>query len=498
MIDSQKKHLESLHYATATAAALLNVTASAAAAFVASEKRLNQRNRNREQVQQQQQEQQVQQRQQQAMAPQIYSDTYQHIGPKQHQQQAYCAPSEQYKPARTSSYSQQHQVQNRTQHPQSNQYYVAASESNVGQPMEIGQRHSRLAAQQHRPPPTAMLGIEQAGLIRGVAGQQTQLPRSMSFRIHEQLQQQQRQWMHQQSVYQTQYCQARNMQPLPTAQKLAGQHLDAGQVHPNTSAQQLAANHAPLTVQQLDMLSRQRQMQQLTQVQGARQLKRVQSANVSSNKHQQMILPVAPAALAILGASKNKLNAHTGLDMNLMVQLAGANHQHQLNQKQLIQMAHGLDPRQIMAAQSMFNLSKPGRNDLVKLHGLPTVGLSNNKNVGNKPQAQLTTYGLIVSNQDKHKQPQLQQIYAIGAPAQLTAPPPLPAKHRHHPQAVVNGASSDASQHSNLPLILDKRLRSVSFVEKICQIDLTLLWWSLLTICVIFVATIVTISRYVF
>jgi len=59
-------------------------------------------------------------------------------------------------------------------------------------------------------------------------------------------------------------------------------------------------------------------------------------------------------------------------------------------------------------------------------------------------------------------------------------------------------APSNVSGHSNVPLVLDRKLRPLGFIERICRIDLTLFWWSLLIVCFVFMGAITAISRYVF
>lgn len=58
-------------------------------------------------------------------------------------------------------------------------------------------------------------------------------------------------------------------------------------------------------------------------------------------------------------------------------------------------------------------------------------------------------------------------------------------------------AFSDSSGHSNVPLVLDRELKPGGFIERICRIDLTLFWWSLLIVSFLFMGAIITISRYV-
>ena len=66
-------------------------------------------------------------------------------------------------------------------------------------------------------------------------------------------------------------------------------------------------------------------------------------------------------------------------------------------------------------------------------------------------------------------------------------------------QAIATNAPSDVSNHSNnLPLILDRQLKQVGCLERICQINLTLFWWCLLALSLVFISVVLTISRYVF
>lgn len=63
--------------------------------------------------------------------------------------------------------------------------------------------------------------------------------------------------------------------------------------------------------------------------------------------------------------------------------------------------------------------------------------------------------------------------------------------------AVVGRASSDSSGYSSAPLVVNRDLAPMGFIERLCRIDLTLFWWSLLVISLLFVGITVTISRYV-
>lgn len=62
---------------------------------------------------------------------------------------------------------------------------------------------------------------------------------------------------------------------------------------------------------------------------------------------------------------------------------------------------------------------------------------------------------------------------------------------------LVGRAPSDSSGHSAAPLVVNRDLAPMGCLERLCRIDLTLFWWSLLLISLLFVGIIVTISHYV-
>lgn len=64
--------------------------------------------------------------------------------------------------------------------------------------------------------------------------------------------------------------------------------------------------------------------------------------------------------------------------------------------------------------------------------------------------------------------------------------------------AAANVAGSDTSGSSNVPLVLDRKLKKVGIIERVCRIDLTLFWWSLSIVSFFFMSIVIAISRYIF
>jgi len=63
--------------------------------------------------------------------------------------------------------------------------------------------------------------------------------------------------------------------------------------------------------------------------------------------------------------------------------------------------------------------------------------------------------------------------------------------------SAMTGAPSDASGHSNIPLIhMEKCPRKVSSFEKICSLDLTVFWWCLITVGITIMGVFLIVSRY--
>lgn len=372
-IADRKKQLESLHYATATAAALLNVTANAAAAFAATEKQF-QSNQRQPTIKTESRRTVSQQRPNGT----IYSETYQDIGVKQQRSQ-----SEPYR-AFLSRYAKQP-----LQHQQSS----------------------------HRPPIYATTS-DRVDFNR--ANQRPKLAGSLQ-------------------APQTLITNNRNLPHAIYNLQASDNIYRHYAVHqPNSLDSRLVPARARLpapnqnVMQQLDMVKRHNRMlhQQQYQPRFVQQGPSVQSMPPA------IALPAdGVPALVILQGSKS-----AGLKVDLIGRLP-VNQTATQQQQQKQRLLANLDSRYAVARANQvpfYGVVEPGRDNKQQLCGVPR--------------------------------------------------PFVPA---------ITSAPSDTSAHSNVPLVLDRRLKTPSFIERISRIDLTLFWWSLLIVCMIFIATVVTITRHI-
>lgn len=227
------------------------------------------------------------------------------------------------------------------------------------------------------------------------------------------------------------------------------------QIDPNRAKPRTAPPNM-LSPQQLELLRwRQRQMQFLIQQQQQQQLQsqNQQAAFIQQQQQQQQKASVESVpTLAILHpgpkGSPLRVDLIARMPINQMVQ-------QQINQLQLQQQQQQRAP-----------LARPDQR----------LALAN---VNPKP-SQGPIYGLIESG-DRLKQ-------------QLAA-----AVHRPFiPVQAITSAPSDASGHSHVPLVIDRKVNKPGLLERICRIDLKLFWWSLIIVCGMFIAAVLTITRNVF
>lgn len=152
---------------------------------------------------------------------------------------------------------------------------------------------------------------------------------------------------------------------------------------------------------------------------------------------QQQPPPIMPTALAVVHTGKAASAAKADLIGRMLI--------------------NNMVAAQRVAAESHYNLKGPPQ-----------------------PRAALEPYQMLAPIREKlynSAQQQQQQVFASSLP--------------------VGRAGSDSSAHSRAPLVVNRDLVPMSFIERLCRIDLTLFWWSLLLISLLFVGIVVTFSRYV-
>ena len=395
-IMDRKEHLESLHYATATAAALLNVTASAAAAFAATEKQT----RGKPVVEQRPR----------APLP-IYSETYQDLA----NVRRLGAQSEPFRPVGSKS---DRRLQLATYRPPIYATAAASDRADFNRPRRTP---CRLSTPQ-------VLAAPGGHAKPNRNQQQQQIYNLLASDTYQQCQPTKRQpQQHQQQQLQQNFCQPMPMRPPLPSHQARGPHLDF--LRPQQQQQ---------LVHQQQLQSYLMQQQQQQQQQPARPLVRAIPPALA--------LPNGLPALAILHQGPKG----PGLKVDLVGRFPLQQQQQQQQQQQ----------RQVFAALNQKLVQQPQQAKAREAH-----------------HGAHLAYGVLARD----------RLYGAPGPRQF-----IPV------QAVTSGASSDASGQSNLPLVLDRQLKPLTFVERICHIDLTLFWWSLLFVCLAFIATVITISRYVF
>lgn len=405
LIDSRKRQMESLHYATATAAALLNVTASAAAAFAVSDKNLVDRAR-------QPQPQQPRQRaatQQAERRPQAIQTSSNATGTKL----ANCSSarhSDQYQ--QLYEFGQDHSKQSGALQQQQLKHQAPSSRNQAQQ--------SRPSVRDHRQ------AIYQVNADQNGLRYQQQRANLMFNRNHQQQL-------------------PAPVRPLQPARKQDGPQPGGA---------------VPMTGQQLDLLRRYRQQIQLQ----SNAVGLGHKANVYNNIHQ-----VVPAALAL---------AANGVPTMAMLQARDKQIKHG-QQQQTSVAVKTVDPRLLLLSSGQQQSS----HALAKLQ--------------NELSRQVT-YGLLVPSKGNKKLNQ-----SIYAPYPLQMKSQLEqqalARQSHYQLGAITSNSSETSNRSNVPLILNRAIvkpAKSGLVDKISHINLTIFWWILLAVCVIFIAAVISITRY--
>lgn len=395
----RKNQLEDLHYATATAAALLSATANAAAAFAANaEKQFDKKQATNElrgcssTVEQQN------------LINTIYSDAYQEV----RKQQRY--NHNDTHPATLAAYKKQQQQQQH--HPRNLIYSDPLDQGNC---LGINNERQRMQIG----PTTSTSSAIYSPLIRGNVANQSQIYGILPLNYQQ---------------YQAQNLFTRPMPPQPPLRRFIGRPPPVG-LNNNLNHH----NHHQQHHNDLINYHHQHLFQQ--------QQQRLQQHPSSSSSALAIPLPI-PTQMPTLAI------VHQGKNTPIKADLLGR------------MLVNNMIAAQQAAAKSTDSSSH---------YATSSTAMVDRSRAMVEPRNSLVSTSMLSSGRDK--------IYRTPGPMFSVAPAIAP---------------SESSGQSNLPLVLDRELKPLSFIERICRIDLAVFWWSLIIVSLIFIGVMITISRYVF
>lgn len=442
----RKRQLESLHYATATAAALLNATANAAAAFAANENKLysgdasdpnNKTNLIRQNL----------------VNPS--ANTYQDVAQlNDHLYKVNQANHQQQQSHIGRQVQQQHQQMNSLQQPQQRLYQSFPFEQSPQRKLSATGASNGIGS--HRVNNHCAQEAQPIRLDYGPASQRAQQAVTISSGAHRQQPQMQRQ--QQQNV-------------AYSFDKIPSRPMNQSQLPPSLPKPKMHTRGMYQLQQQQAQLARQQQQQHLQ-----RRFMNQQILTEQPHAQVQQRFSIAPNSMPTLA-----ILHHKGKGKSLKVDLIG--------RLPLTQVAAPIKTYPAAAVTSSSQMQCYSQNDQ---HSIYTADLSSIL-AGRLPSRHMTNRSMM--------------NVAANMPALTYTIPPSQNKINAgtQPQSRTNvvaiqagpiqSSDSIASGRSDMPLVLGKRLCKASIIERICRIDLTAFWWALLIVCMISICFAVTIFK---
>lgn len=406
----QKNQLEDLHYATATAAALLSATANAAAAFAANaEKQFDKKEVANElrgcssTVEQQN------------LINTIYSDAYQEVRKQQR-----CHPEPH--PAALAGYKkQQHHLH---QHNHRNSIYPdSLDQSNC---MGVSNERQRIQTG----PATSTSSAIYSPLIRGNVANQSQIYSILPSNYQQ---------------YQAPNFN-RPMPPQPPLRRLLGRPPPVVMNNINPYNHQRQNHRHDLINQQQQLFQQHLQLQQ-------QQLQQRQQQQQNIQQHPTSNAPAVAIPLPLTAPVSTLAIVHQGKNTSIKADLLGR------------MLVNNMIAAQQVATKSNDSTHYATSSAQIVDRSRAMVEQGNN----------LASRHILSPGRDK--------IYRT--PGHVFSINPAVAP-------------SESSGQSNVPLVLDRELKPIGFIERICRIDLAVFWWSLIIVSFLFIGIMMTISRYIF